>query len=280
MERCTDRCACGNFARIGESICNGCRPTAEVAAEEAARVEAKEKEDAFDLDLEEAENRLKLQCPCGNNPRLFKPFALYDDDGAALPTDGLALDAYLRSMKTLIGKDPRCNACFQLESKPTPKPLPTLKELMDDAGERLDAEEALEAAKKETKKEKPSPVIKEATMVLSPPEDGQQLLSGMKVASTGIFNELGGEPGFALGARRPHAPRFSTAHVDSRSRASSPFLPFQARSRLRIGFRPTAHASRGRYPALHRFWSPGVCRARARWPRPHRLASQSSRWRR
>ena len=125
-EKCTEKCACGNHARIGESTCNACRPKESLEAERAAKAKGKEEEDRLNETIETVEASLAKRCPCGNMSRLFKSY----DDFASLHNfeddNDASVKRYAAAMTATLTKDRRCNTCFKSAgTEPGPKRLPS-----------------------------------------------------------------------------------------------------------------------------------------------------------
>jgi hypothetical protein len=123
-----------NFARSQEpnATCNGCRPRAEVEAEEKAAAEEQAiddaRTDARDARVESAVASLDLKCPCGNFARRWVPFGefragfeakmaesavekAYDDHDALDAHYDAMLAAYKTEVCDALDADRRCNGC-------------------------------------------------------------------------------------------------------------------------------------------------------------------------
>jgi hypothetical protein len=106
-----ERCACGHFARIGESTCNECRPKALVEAGLAAKSKEKAEKDLLNDSIEAAEAGLPKHCPCGNMSRLFRGYDDYASCNNFEDDNDATVKRYAAAMTAILTKDRSCNMC-------------------------------------------------------------------------------------------------------------------------------------------------------------------------
>jgi len=107
---CTMRCECGNWARIGHDTCNGCRPVAEVDAENKKNEMLTKEKEQEERQQQSIIDALPVnKCPCGSFSRRGMPFE--DFEWTCKEATFEKVVALYKKFVAKVAKDPRCNAC-------------------------------------------------------------------------------------------------------------------------------------------------------------------------
>jgi hypothetical protein len=109
--KCTVKCECGNWARIGHDTCNGCRPVSEVDAEKKKNEIARKEEEEEERQRQSIIDGLPSnKCPCGSFSRHGMPFEDFEWTCRPEHKFGKVVALY-KKLVAKVAKDPLCNAC-------------------------------------------------------------------------------------------------------------------------------------------------------------------------